>query len=315
MRLFYNGRCIKAISKGKIINIKTSDKILIAKYKFDCSKANLFPEFNEGFEYTYIDEQEQQVDVMTVDTETIVLMTYNAEPDEYGILTTEVEVETPRLANAGDIITRSIYSEELPTQISFGHRYINDEYEKNESAKNRANSLLEVDYLNTSNLSTMKYMFRFCHNVKAINAKWNTNKVTNMNSVFSGCMSLTSLDLSSWNTNKVTNMNYMLGGLRSVKKIMLDNFNFNTVTEMIGFMSSANTELDYIKVYNINAANKITPYLPDRTSKTTGLIECEAGTYDNLNIEEIKAKNWEFRILETSYFILGKSKLGQDKLK
>ena len=36
------------------------------------------------------------------------------------------------------------------------------------------------------------------------------NNVINMNSMFSGCSSLSSLpDISKWNTNKVTNMSYM----------------------------------------------------------------------------------------------------------
>ena len=49
LRLFYNGKCIRPMSKDCAMEPKTN-KILIAKYKFDCSKYDLFPEFNEGFE-------------------------------------------------------------------------------------------------------------------------------------------------------------------------------------------------------------------------------------------------------------------------
>lgn len=38
LRLFYNGRCIRPMSKGKTINIKTSDKILIANFILGKSK-------------------------------------------------------------------------------------------------------------------------------------------------------------------------------------------------------------------------------------------------------------------------------------
>ena len=141
MRLFYNGRCIRPMSESKTTNVKTSDKMLIAKYKFDCSKADLFPEFNKGFEYTFIDEQIQERDVMSIDRETFTIMAYDAEPDEYGILTTEYEVETPVLINAGDIVTRSIYSNELPTMMRFG---------RDGGATNREKALLEVLYLNCS---------------------------------------------------------------------------------------------------------------------------------------------------------------------
>lgn len=146
MKLFSNGRCIKAISEGKIIESK-SKGILIVKYKFDCSKANLFPEFNEGFEYVFVDEQIDERDVMSVNRETVTVMAYDAEPDEYGVLTTEYEVKTPVLINAGDIVTRSIYSNELPTLMTFGY-YNNEPVVTSEAAR----SLLSIEYSNTNNL-------------------------------------------------------------------------------------------------------------------------------------------------------------------
>ena len=112
LRLFYNGKCIRSMSKDCVMKPKT-DKILIAKHKFDCSKADLFPKFNEGFEYIFVDEQIDKRDVMSVNRDTVTIMTYGAIPDEYGVLTTEYEVETLVLINAGDIITRSIYSENI----------------------------------------------------------------------------------------------------------------------------------------------------------------------------------------------------------
>lgn len=146
LRLFYNGKCIKIMSKGKTVESRTKG-ILIAKYKFDCSKADLFPEFNEGFEYTFVDEQIDEKDIMSVNRETFTVMTYDAKPDEYGVLTTEYEVETPVLINAGDIVTRSIYSNELPTSMTFGY-YNNEPVATYEAAR----SLLSIEYSNTNNL-------------------------------------------------------------------------------------------------------------------------------------------------------------------
>lgn len=146
MKIFYNGKCIRPMSESKTMESK-SKGILIAKYRFDCSKANLFPEFNEGFEYVFVDEQIDERDVMSVNRETVTVMAYDAEPDEYGVLTTEYEIETPVLINAGDIVTRSIYSNELPTSMTFGY-YNNEPVATSEAAR----SLLSVEYSNTSNL-------------------------------------------------------------------------------------------------------------------------------------------------------------------
>ena len=46
-------------------------------------------------------------------------------------------------------------------------------------------------------------------------SKWNTNKVTNLNGIFSGCSSLSDLpNISKWNTKKVTNMKGMFIGCK-----------------------------------------------------------------------------------------------------
>lgn len=45
---------------------------------------------------------------------------------------------------------------------------------------------------------------------------WNTSGVTSMRSMFSGCKSLTSLDLSKFDTSRVTDMGYMFYGCNSL---------------------------------------------------------------------------------------------------
>ena len=56
-------------------------------------------------------------------------------------------------------------------------------------------------------------MFSGCSSLKELNlSNFNTNNVTNMNSMFSGCSSLKELNLSNFNTNNVTNMRWMFSG-------------------------------------------------------------------------------------------------------
>lgn len=231
MRIFYNGRCIKAVSEGGVMNAE-SKGMLIAKYKFDCSKCDLFPVFNNGgeYEYTYIDEQVDEKDVMAIDIETVTVMTYDARPDENGILTTEYEVETPVLINAGDIVTRSIYSKELPTRIRFGEA----------SSTPRDNgSLLEVMYLNITNKIThMNDMFMSCHNLIKVNSSnWDTSNVTSMSNLFYDCYSLTHVDVSKWNTSQVRYMNHIFNNCYSLSEIDVSNWDVRKAESMYAMFS------------------------------------------------------------------------------
>ena len=60
----------------------------------------------------------------------------------------------------------------------------------------------------------------------------NTAIVTDMNSMFSGCQSLTSLDLSSFNTSNVTNMNGMFLGCTGLQIVDVSSFDISNVTDM-----------------------------------------------------------------------------------
>ncbi len=56
-----------------------------------------------------------------------------------------------------------------------------------------------------------------------------TNNVKNMSGMFSGCSSLTSLNLSNFNTSKVTGMFHMFAGCSSLTSLDLSNFNTENV--------------------------------------------------------------------------------------
>ena len=64
-----------------------------------------------------------------------------------------------------------------------------------------------IEYLNTSEVTNMAYMFFFCKELTNIDlTHFVTSKVVNMRSMFSRCSGLTILDLGHFNTSKVTNM-------------------------------------------------------------------------------------------------------------
>ena len=62
----------------------------------------------------------------------------------------------------------------------------------------------------------------------------NTSAVTDMSSMFSGCSSLTQLNVSNFNTSKVTKMDYMFSGCSGLTSLNLSNFNTSAVWYMYG---------------------------------------------------------------------------------
>ena len=78
------------------------------------------------------------------------------------------------------------------------------------------------------------YIFSNFKNLVQINFNnnFNTSNVTNMNQMFYGCSSLTSLDLSNFNASKVTTMRYMFNTCSSLTNLDLSNFNTSKVTDM-----------------------------------------------------------------------------------
>ena len=72
-------------------------------------------------------------------------------------------------------------------------------------------------------------MFFGCSSLKELNlSNFNTNKVTDMRSMFSDCSSLEELDISNFNTNHVEVMEWMFFRCSSLKELNLPNFNNDT---------------------------------------------------------------------------------------
>ena len=71
----------------------------------------------------------------------------------------------------------------------------------------------------------------------------NTNNVTNMECMFSGCSSLKELNLSNFNTNNVWNMGSMFYRCSSLKELNLSNFNTNNVTNMRSMFYGCSVQL------------------------------------------------------------------------
>ena len=94
------------------------------------------------------------------------------------------------------------------------------------------------------------YWFCLCSNLTTIEGieYLNTEKVTNMNSMFDRCSALTSLDLTNFNTAKVTDMNYMFIGCSALTTIFVsDKFVTSQVTKSVDMFSGCYKLIGAIK--------------------------------------------------------------------
>lgn len=98
-------------------------------------------------------------------------------------------------------------------------------------------SLSSIDFtnLNTSNVTTMRYMFVGCSKLASIDLSgFNTSNVEYMDDMFQNCESLKSLNVSNFNTSKVKNMAFMFYNCRNLTTLNLSNFNTSNVTSLNG---------------------------------------------------------------------------------
>ena len=112
-----------------------------------------------------------------------------------------------------------------------------------------------LENLNTANVTDMNSMFSGCSALTSLDLKnFNTENVTDMYNMFDGCSDLTSLDLTNFNTTKVTNMSNMFSFCSALTSLDLTNFNTTNVTYMYNMFDgcSALTSLD---LTNFSTAN------------------------------------------------------------
>ncbi len=116
-------------------------------------------------------------------------------------------------------------------------------------------SISDISNLKTDNVTDMCYMFSGCSSLTSLNVSgFKTDNVTDMNSMFNGCSSLTMLDVGGLNTANVTDMYGMFGGCSTLTSLDLSNFKTDNVTSM-NRMFDGCSSLTSLDVSNFNTAN------------------------------------------------------------
>ena len=150
-------------------------------------------------------------------------------------------------------------------------------------------SIDNLQYLNTSEATSMRCMFAWCYYLEAVDlSTFNTSKVTNMFEMFGCCTKLTQLDVSSFNTENVTNMMWMFCACSHLTSLDLSMFNTANVTDMTGLFQSCKALKD-VDISSFNTANVITM----------------SSMFENCNaIETIDITNFDFSsVIFSQYFM------------
>ena len=111
------------------------------------------------------------------------------------------------------------------------------------------NSVVEASFKgsNTSNVTNMESMFVNCYSLTSLNLRsFNTSNVTSMEWMFMACSGLESLDLNGWNTSNVTNMGYMFSGCTSLTSLDLSGWNTSKVTFSTSMFDGCPNSLEII---------------------------------------------------------------------
>ena len=98
---------------------------------------------------------------------------------------------------------------------------------------NKLEEIERLNYLNTSAVTDMESMFSNCRSLNSIDlSNFDTSQVRNMNYMFLSCSTLENLDLSSFNTVQVTSMISMFGDCTNLRNIELSSLNTEKVSNM-----------------------------------------------------------------------------------
>ncbi|MBP5503231.1 MAG: BspA family leucine-rich repeat surface protein [Bacteroidales bacterium] len=90
-----------------------------------------------------------------------------------------------------------------------------------------------INYLNTEAVTSMINMFSGCKTLENLDvSNFDTKEVTDMAHMFNDCEKIQSLNVSKFDTQKVTDMQQMFHGCKSLEKLDLSNFNTQEVISM-----------------------------------------------------------------------------------
>ena len=159
--------------------------------------------------------------------------------------------------------------------------------------------VFDASFANARPTSCCKW-FDECKNLTDIEGieNLNTEKVTNMGSMFSYCFALTSLDVSNFNTQNVEDMSYMFNVCIRLTSLNVSNFDTQKVKDM-SYMFYNCTGLTSLDLSNFNTQN--VENMGSMFSWCIGLTSLNVSNFDTQNVKDMSYMFWNSSALTTIY--------------
>ena len=190
--------------------------------------------------------------------------------------------------------TVSIYTDSstsIPIQVSKGNKWYSYVLPKDKGLFKIEGSSIEGDSVKKvvvkANISTEYTNIIPFSTVEASFKGSDTSKLNNIISMFYGCSSLTSLDLSGWNTSNVTDMGSMFYDCNGLKSLDLSSFNTSNVTDMPSMFSKCSglTSLDLSKWDTSKLNNMSSMFYGCSALKEIKMIGCSPETVGKIQTQ------------------------------
>ena len=160
--------------------------------------------------------------------------------------------------------------------------------------------------------------FDFCTSLTEIEGieNLNTEEVTNMGSMFSGCYDLTQLDVSNFNTQKVEDMSDMFVSCMALKSLNVSNFDTQKVKDMSNMFYNC-YRLTSLDVSNFNTQK--VENMSGMFSNFNSLTSLDLSNFDTKEVTDMSSMFWNSSALTTIYvsdkFVTTKVSSGADMFK
>ena len=177
--------------------------------------------------------------------------------------------------------------------------------------------VFDASFANARPTSCYKW-FDMCTSLTEIEGieNLNTEKVTNMGSMFSGCYVLNLLDVSNFNTQNVEDMSEMFVSCMKLKSLNVSNFDTQKVKNMSSMFYNCNS-LTSLDVSNFNTQK--VDNMRGMFSNCKSLITLDLSEFDTQNVTNMSRMFWKSSALTTIYvsdkFVTTKVSSGSEMLK
>ena len=141
--------------------------------------------------------------------------------------------------------------------------------------------VFDPSFANCTSITSTAIWFDHCSNLSVIEGIENLNvsNVTDMNSMFNGCSSLTSLNLSTFVTEKVSNMRNLFNGCSNLTSLNVNNFNTSNVIATIQmFLGCSSLETLDLSSFNTGKVSNMSEMFRGCSSLKTIYVGSEWST-------------------------------------